>query len=142
MMARVAGFDAAFGEKTTCSVTNTANGGTVQSLSWSGPVKGDVAPLDGGSSYSFQIKNDSHFALSLPVTAKMRVTVAAVPAPSRESFYVTCDPTRLGKEKRFPLELRITRAGKTLWTGQIDTPNLKQRKSIWVSYRGWGAGPV
>jgi len=36
----------------------------------------------------------------------------------------------------------MVREGKTLWTGQIDTPKLKERKIIRVSYNGWEPGQV
>jgi len=81
-------------------VTNTSSKAVVRNMEWLGSVKDTVA-LDGGSNYSFDIRNESHFALSVPVTAKMRVTVAAVPQPSRQSFFITCDPARLGNGSAF-----------------------------------------
>ncbi len=68
--------------------------------------------------------------------------VAAASSVQKQAFFITCDPARLGKAKRLPLELSLVRADKTLWIRRIDTPTLKKGKSVWVSYKGWKPGSV
>jgi|GEM_PF-2559068 len=130
-----------FGEYTGCSV-GEVGGGTPNNVAlWGGPIVEPIK-LPGGSRYIIEAKNTDHYLFGFPVVAKLSIPVLACPIPSRESFYISCDPVKVSPEDRKLIRLSIARDNNTLWTGSIDLPKLTMRNDQYISYKGWGAGPV
>lgn len=131
--------NADFGEYAGCAIPSS--NGAPTNLLWISRVKEPII-LGAGSKYLLDIKGGNHFSFAFNVTAQMKIPVVAVPVPSKQSYYIACDPGKLQNTIRKPLSMSLVRDNETLWTGYIDVPQLKTKKIIYVSYKGWKPGSI